>query len=159
MRKPREWTKEEKRMVRVGVFVVIGANMILIVDFLLLNSFLFDALNLREGSMSLFSGLRIILLVLYPLGFLPASVLAEAVDSRVRERSFKLRNVFLLLLFLAEFISVATIFSLLLEFSVTNAPLLLQFPLAALCVGISLLAMVATLKIRPIHDYMKKAFD
>lgn len=159
MKKPREWTEQEKRMVRVGIFVVIGANMILLIDFLLLNSFLFDILNMKEGAMSLFSGLRILLLVLYPIGFLPASALAEVVDSRVRKRHFRLRNVFLLLLFLAEFVSIAAMLSLLLELSAPNLSLLVQFPLAALCVGISLLTMAATLRVRSIRDYMKKAFD
>jgi len=155
----REWTKEEKRMVQEGIIVVIGANIILVIDFLLLNNFLFDALNLREGAMSLFEGLRIILLVLYPIGFLPASLLAEVADSRMRKRPFRVRNVLLLLLFLGEFISVASILSTLLDLSFSQLLLVVQSPLAALCIGISLLLMAATLKVKIVHDFVKKAFD
>jgi len=159
MKKTREWTEEEKRVVKEGIIVVVGANIILVIDFYLLTNFLFDAINLKEGAMSLFAGLRALLFVLYFIGFIPASVLAEAANSYVKKRQFRMSNIFIFLLFFAEFVLLASAISTLSDLTLSNVSMLVQFPLTALNIGISLLVLTATSRVKVIHDFVKRAFD
>jgi len=156
MRK-RQWTREEKVMVRVGLVVVIGANIIFIIDFYLLENFLFGPLNLRQG-MPLFAGFRTLLAVIYVIGFLPASILGEWADSWVKQRSFRPRNVLILLLLLGEFVLVAAGMLTLFDAFLSETSIYVQIPMMAVVLGTSTLMVAANSKIKRINDFVKRAF-
>jgi hypothetical protein len=157
MKKRREWTKEEKLMIKEGIIVVIGAWIIIIADFYLLENFFSTTLNLKPGSMSLLAGVRTLLIVFYFIGFFPAAILGEFADSYVKKRCFRVLNVLILLLFFGIAVSVAVTLATLFDMLFSDASLL-QVPLAAVSVSIPSLIVAAVFKMKRFNNFVKKAF-
>jgi len=158
LKRRNEWTEEEKLMVREGIIVVIGAFIIVIADFYLLEHVLARVLNLKQVNSTLFAGIRTLSVVFYVIGFFPGAILCELADSRSKKRSFTPQNILILMVIFGEFILITITLLTLFDVFFQGTSFLIQVPLVAVSISISLLVLAATSKIERINDYVKKAF-
>jgi len=159
LRKRGKWTPEERIIVRTGIIVVIGAWIIIITDFYLLENFISPAFGLKTGSLSLLASLRILLVFFYAIGFFPASILGEFAYHYTRRRAFKPRNILILLIFFAAFVLLAVVLLTLFDTFFAYASDIVQVPLAAVSVSAPILVLAVTSRVKRINAYVGKAFE
>jgi len=154
-----ELSEEEKRTyVKAGILVVIGLSAIVIPGFLLINIILFSVLELEIGEISRLAGFRAILVLSYPIFFLPGAVLVELVYSWFWHKTFRLLNIGILSSMFGEFVLVSVAIATLFDLVFPEMPITVQVPLMAASNGIALLAMAKTASTTRIKMLIKKSF-
>jgi hypothetical protein len=153
------WTEEEKIWVRESLIFVAIITIIGFVDVYLLFTYFGDILNLKPGSMSLFTNIRTILVFFIGTFFTPGSVLSEFTYSRIKRRPFKSRNILLFLLIVGEVLLVALLLLTIFDVFFSELPILAQALLATIGVSIPILLLAVNFRIKRIREYYMKAFE
>ncbi|MEM2889685.1 MAG: hypothetical protein QXR42_09500 [Candidatus Bathyarchaeia archaeon] len=151
--------EEQKRMIRWGVIVAFCMIVVVIIDLWLLGTYLSNVLNLKQESMSLLGGCRILLAVFFVIFFVPGAMLCELADSRVTKRSFRIRGILVFLLLFGEGILTAATLLTIFDLFFSKASVLIQIPLVAISLSIPSLVVVGTFKVKKILNHIKKAFE
>jgi len=155
----RELSEEEKRLyLKGGLVTLIIAFGIALPGFWLITNFVVNVLGLGPDRVSLLASLRAQMALAYPLLFIPSVVLVALVVRWIWKKSSPLVSAAIMCGLSGEFvlilIAIATVFDLLLP----GVPFIVQVPLTAASLGIALLAMGQTAKIRPIRNILEKQF-
>jgi len=157
-----ELTEEEtRRMAIAGSIIVVVLFIICLPSFyyLFVAESTINFSNAIKSGVSIFAALRNISLIVYVLWFLPASILGEAADSWVKRRSFRPRNVLILLMLFGELLFIAASLFTVLDTILPGISFLIQLPLITASFSAGLLITVVTMEKTRIKGYVKKAFD
>lgn len=143
---------------KTGLVTLIIAFGIALPGFWLITNFVFNVLGLGPDRVSFLASVRAEFAFAYPLLFIPSVVLVALVVRWIWKKSSPLESAAIMCGLSGEFvlilIAVATAFDLLLP----GIPFTVQVPLAAVSLGIALLATGQTAKIRPIRNIIEKQF-
>jgi len=153
--------EQQKRMVKAGTIFAVAILIIIYVSFYFLFSPQnpFNPSQAINSGVSAFAAMTMILPLIYVAWCFPGVILIEIVDSWVKKRRLKPRNVLILMLLLGElFIITASLFTLF-DGILPGISFLIQLPLITASFSAALLITVATMEKTRIKGYVKKAFD
>jgi hypothetical protein len=158
MKRIDELTEEEqKRMVRMGIVVVIVFVTTSILTFFWL---LPESLsNGMKAGLSTFAVLRDSLPVVFAVNCLSGSVVCEFADSQTKKRPFRLLSVLMFLLLFGEFFLLMALFLTFFDLLFHGTSYLIQFPLLAVSISVPLLLVVANFRVQRLHTFFKKVFE
>jgi hypothetical protein len=159
MPEERELSEEEKRLyLKVGLVSLIIAFGIGLPGFWLVTNFVVNIFGSGPDRVSLLASLRAEMALAYPLLFIPVVVLLALAVRWIWKKSSPLVTAAIMCGLSGEFvlilIAVATVFDAIFP----GVPVTIQVPLMAVSLGIALLAMGQTAKIRPIRNILEKQF-
>lgn len=160
MRKVGELTERERLFVSAGMAAVAVtlALGIVFIQFFVLEDRLQLSKAFESGS-SVFAVVRTAIPAFFVVVFVPLAPIGEFVISRLAKREFRPRNILTLLLLTGEVFVVGAALLTVFDLLFSSQPVLVQFPLMALTLSISLVAMAFSTRIATIQRYLIKTFE
>lgn len=159
MQSERELSEEEKILYFNGglATVAIGSAITLPGGWLITNVVV-DVLGLGPDKVSLLATFRAIVALAFPFLFIPTVILVAFVVCKIWKKSSFLVNAAIVCGLSGEFVLILMTIITLFDVILPGLSVTIQVPLMALSLGIALLAMGQTAKIRPIRNILEKQF-
>jgi len=147
--------EEQKRFMRWGLLTILLIMIVIgIPNIAFMERFFFVS---RPGAMSLFPNIGTVLSVFYVTFFLPASIVGEFGASRMINRSFRPRTIFVFWLIFGEISLISVALLTLFNRFFSNTSVSIQAPLLSIGLGIPIIVTAATFRVKWLHHFLERA--